>query len=301
MVRRLAVFYAVALAWSLASASIAFLGPRLVPDVPAPTWLAIAGMPYMFGPLVGALVASRQERTRFVEAVGLRWKPNGWWVLAWFAPVPFIAAVIVVSALAPGVDLATPLDAVRARYGGVVSPSELADVEASLAAVPPLVVAVGGTIAGLIAGASINALFAFGEEAGWRGYLPRVLREARFWPAALGTGALWGLWHAPLVLQGYNFPEQPVVGVACMVLACALLSPPLLWLRGKAGSVLAAALFHGTLNGVAGMTALFLLGGTSFSAGPLGIPACLVLAVVNALLLAAVPPGAKMAEVVPTD
>ncbi|MES2639170.1 MAG: CPBP family intramembrane glutamic endopeptidase [Myxococcota bacterium] len=298
MLRSVGLFYVVALAWSATCALAPLIGPSLAPDVPAPTWLVVAGVPSMFGPLVAAVVASRREGVPFSASIGLRWKPNRWWVASWLAPIPFVAAVIVASAALPGVDLATPLEAVRARYGGSLPPAELARAEAALATVPPVMVAVLGTLAGLIAGATVNAVAAFGEEAGWRGYLPRVLREARFWPAALGTGALWGLWHAPLVLQGYNFPEHPLAGAGWMVVACALLSPPILWLRGKARSVVAAALLHGTLNGVAGMTALFLVGGTSFSAGPLGVPACGLLLAANLLVFARVPATARMGDVV---
>ncbi|MDP2317552.1 MAG: CPBP family intramembrane metalloprotease [Pseudomonadota bacterium] len=298
MLRRLGLYVVVAFGWSAAFALLPLVGPALGPDVPATAWFIVAGVPYMFGPLVAAAVCARREGARFTEAVGLRWRPNPWWVAAWMAPLPFVAAVVGASALVPGVDVATPLEALRSTYADL-PPEALAEAEATLLAVPPAVVALGGAVAGLLAGATINGVVAFGEEAGWRGYLPRVLHEAPFWPAALGTGALWGLWHAPLVLQGYNFPEAPVPGVAVMTLACALMTPPILWLRGKAGSVLAAALLHGTLNGVAGITALFLVGGTAFTAGPLGLPACLVLAVVNVLLLAKVPVGARMGTVVP--
>ena len=47
------------------------------------------------------------------------------------------------------------------------------------------------------------ALIALGEEIGWRGWLLPVLagRTTRI-RAALGVGVVWGLWHAPALLQG---------------------------------------------------------------------------------------------------
>ena len=27
------------------------------------------------------------------------------------------------------------------------------------------------------------------------------------------TGFIWGVWHAPIILQGHNYPQHPVAGV----------------------------------------------------------------------------------------
>ena len=48
--------------------------------------------------------------------------------------------------------------------------------------------------------------------------LVRLLPLGR-WRAALIYGALWGLWHAPIIVGGYNYPGYPVLGVIMM---CAL-------------------------------------------------------------------------------
>lgn len=59
----------------------------------------------------------------------------------------------------------------------------------------------------------INGVFAFGEELGWRGYLlPKLLPLGKFWAYAL-LGIIWGLWHLPLVLVGFMYPEAPLAGV----------------------------------------------------------------------------------------
>jgi len=55
----------------------------------------------------------------------------------------------------------------------------------------------------LFIGPTINGIFGFGEELGWRGYLlPKLmpLGKAR---AYLILGVIWGLWHTPLVLLGF--------------------------------------------------------------------------------------------------
>ena len=63
-------------------------------------------------------------------------------------------------------------------------------------------------------GAIINGLLTLGEETGWRGFLLPALRPLGTWPALLVSGAAWGLWHAPIVLLGYNFDRPNIGGLA---------------------------------------------------------------------------------------
>lgn len=48
----------------------------------------------------------------------------------------------------------------------------------------------------------------FGEEWGWGYLLPRLL-PLGIWPGVLLSGLIWGLFHAPLTLQGYLYPNLP--------------------------------------------------------------------------------------------
>lgn len=63
----------------------------------------------------------------------------------------------------------------------------------------------------------INSFFGFGEEYGWRGYLlPKLMPLGK--PAAyLLLGVIWGLWHAPLIYVGFNYPGYPVLGILGMI------------------------------------------------------------------------------------
>jgi CAAX protease family protein len=97
---------------------------------------------------------------------------------------------------------------------------------------------------------TLNAMFAFGEEYGWRGYLlPKLLPlgEAR---AAVILGVIWGLWHAPLLIAGLNYPGvNPWIAIAMFVPTAVLMS--LLFTRlyvAAGGAVLVATLLHGSLN-----------------------------------------------------
>ncbi len=94
----------------------------------------------------------------------------------------------------------------------------------------------------------VNSIFAFGEEFGWTGYLmPRLLPLGR-WKATLIYGMIWGLWHAPLILVGFNYPGHPYLGVLLMCgMAIALgMAQVALWLR--TGSVILTAFLHGAFN-----------------------------------------------------
>lgn len=86
---------------------------------------------------------------------------------------------------------------------------------------------------------------ALGEEPGWRGFLlPRL--QQRFAPlmADLVLGAIWALWHLPLL--GHAVPSQHVAPFLIAVFAA---TPVLSRLcNGARGSVLLPMLMHATVN-----------------------------------------------------
>ena len=99
--------------------------------------------------------------------------------------------------------------------------------------------------------------FAFGEEWGWRGYLlPRLLPLGQ-WPALLISGAIWGFWHAPLILVGFNYPGHPVLGVSLMVIYCVIVGTILGWTRLATGSIWPAILGHASINASIGAAYVF--------------------------------------------
>ena len=102
-------------------------------------------------------------------------------------------------------------------------------------------------------------LFAFGEEFGWRCFLVGELADKKFLPSALFIGAVWGIWHAPMILlYGHNYPNDRALGVAMMVLFCVLVGAIELYFVVKAGSVWPAAIFHGVMNALGGVTVIMI-------------------------------------------
>ena len=138
----------------------------------------------------------------------------------------------------------------------------------------------GGTMAGL----TINGVAGFGEELGWRGFLQNEWQALGFWRSSWLIGAVWGLWHAPFILHGYNYPGHPVAGVFLMTLWTVLFAPLIGFVRLRSGSVFAAAIMHGAINGTAMAPALVVRGGDWMTVGVMGWPGILVLAMLNCAL-----------------
>jgi membrane protease YdiL (CAAX protease family) len=136
--------------------------------------------------------------------------------------------------------------------------------------------------------AIVNGLFAFGEELGWRGWLLPSLRPLGTWPALLISGTIWGIWHSPLILLGYNFAQPNLYGVALMVGGCVFYGVLIGWLRLRSGSVWPSVFAHGAFNAAAGFLLLVVAADTSAdpaATGPLGWVGWIVMAAVIAILV----------------
>jgi membrane protease YdiL (CAAX protease family) len=103
----------------------------------------------------------------------------------------------------------------------------------------------GGTVL-LASVLSIVALF--GEEYGWRGYLQSELFKLGRVRGVLLLGAIWGAYHWPVILMGWNYPGYPLPGLALMVLWCTAEGIVLSYAVLKSGSVLLAAFLHAVGN-----------------------------------------------------
>jgi membrane protease YdiL (CAAX protease family) len=139
-----------------------------------------------------------------------------------------------------------------------------------------------------IAAATINALLAFGEELGWRGFLVPALRPLGTWATLLLSGLIWGLWHAPVILLGYNFARTDASGVLFMVGGCVAWGVLLGWLRLRSASVWPAVFAHGALNASAGLIGMLYAAGTTYDmahAGPLGVAGWIACALVVVVLM----------------
>lgn len=104
-------------------------------------------------------------------------------------------------------------------------------------------------LASIFIGPTINAVFAFGEEFGWRGYLLPKLMPLGKRNAYIILGIIWGLWHAPLILIGFNYPGYPVLGIVAMVGVTTALGIFLNEMTLRYRSSILAGVIHGAFNG----------------------------------------------------
>lgn len=90
-----------------------------------------------------------------------------------------------------------------------------------------------------------------GEEIGWRGFLLKNLyKKMSFGKASLITGAVWALFHYPLLLMGnYNNGATPAwYALLCFTLAILSANTIINWLYIKSGSLWTALIFHSVHN-----------------------------------------------------
>jgi membrane protease YdiL (CAAX protease family) len=234
---------------------------------------------YMLLPMIVAMVLQMINKEKLTSTGLLRFKIRWSWLVAWILPVVIVLLTIFVNTLLPGCEFNTEMSAMIPADS---VPEEQKEMVSML--MTPAFLIVTTIISGLFAGATINALFAFGEEYGWRNYLIAALRDKKFACASIFIGIVWGLWHFPLILLGHNYPQHSVAGVFMMVIFCVLLSFIETYFVLKAKSVYPAAIFHGAINAVAGLNVLLIKGGNDLINGASGLSGFIVMAVVIAII-----------------
>jgi membrane protease YdiL (CAAX protease family) len=236
---------------------------------------------YMFMPMTMAIIVQKViYKEPLKQPLGISFRPNRWFLVAWLLPAVVAFATIGVSLLLPGVEYSPEMTGFFERLGSALTPGQLEEMRRQMAAFPIHVIWLA-LVQGLIAGITINAVAGFGEELGWRGLLQKELGHLGFWKSSALIGLIWGVWHAPIIIQGYNYPQHPMAGVVMMTLWTVLLSPIFSYVRLKAKSVIAAAIIHGSLNATAGLSLMVIAGGSDLTVGITGLAGFIVLTVVN--------------------
>ena len=134
---------------------------------------------------------------------------------------------------------------------------------------------------------AINIFFAFGEEAGWRGFLlTRLEEEFDRTTAIILSGLIWGVWHWPLILLfGYDYTyDTRFLGAFLFLVFTVILGAFFSWLRFKTGSVLIPSLAHGTFNAYIGF-GTFLFETERIMGFPAGLLSILCLSLFLGLIL----------------
>ncbi|SDJ14079.1 CPBP family intramembrane glutamic endopeptidase [Nonomuraea jiangxiensis] len=254
--------------------------------------LALSASLMMLTPTLGVLgvwAVSRTPAREWARRTGLtlgeRRRRTGGLVLAAWLGVPLLALLAMGISAALGLvslDLGRlSLFREAIEEGGVSAPADLGSV-----AVLQLVVAT-------LVGPVVNAVLAFSEEWGWRGWLvPRLVSSNGVLAGLVFSGAVWGLWHAPLTLLGYNYPLLGSWAALCFIGFCVLAGVLLGWLRLRTGSIWPAVVAHGSLNAI--VPQVLLLGDAAAPpnevlAGLTGLTGWALLALTGAALLRLIP------------
>lgn len=215
----------------------------------------------MFVPTIAALIVvffveKPEHKARALGLVPV--KPAGR-LISYLAIALFLPIILCISALVVGSLLGVyPADFVN--FSGFKQITEIQLAEVGITELP---LPVGALVALqfvniVIAALFINIIPALGEEIGWRGWLlPKLLRFGP-WPAILISGVIWGLWHAPVILLGYNYPGTPGwLALIAMTIFSTIMGGIFGWLRLRGGSVWPAALAHSSLNASATLFIVF--------------------------------------------
>jgi hypothetical protein len=236
---------------------------------------------YMFIPMIMAIVVQGFiYKEPLKESLGLSFKCNLWFFVAWFLPPLIALSSFGISLLFPGVEYSPGMEGMFEKLKPTVSPERLEEIRkqtANLSTHPIWL----GLMQGMASGVTINMISALGQELGWRGLLQREMGHLGFWKSSAFIGIVWGLWHIPIILQRQNSTLHPLHGILMMTVFTVLLSPIISYLRIKANSVLAASVIHGTVNATIGLSVMFIKGGNEFTAGVTGIAGFITLIIFN--------------------
>ena len=234
-------------------------------------WGIGLGVIYMLIPMtVGLIIQKLFYKQEVKESWQISFRINKWFLLAWLLPPFFNILTIFISLLFPQVSYSPDMSGIIEHFAKSVPPEKIAATKAAVASMPFYLIMLITLVQGLVAGISINGLVACGEEFGWRGFMFSELKHLNFWKASVIIGAVWGIWHFPLILMGHNYPEHNVAGVFMMTLFCILSGPLFMYVTIKTRSVIAAAIMHGTLNGTAGLALMVVKGGNDLIVGMTG-------------------------------
>ena len=294
--RLVSIFYVICFSLvSLVSLALYLAGANMGPTSAQLVFQLTVAFLYMPAPLIAALIAERVAKRRPLIRTTF---------VGFGRKLPRL--LLTYLALSVAVYLAYLLFAFL--FGNVVhvpGAGELATTQAGLAnnvttmfsemakargATPPTAAELGmpplgllyviALVSGLVAGVTINGLFAFGEEYGWRGFLMDELRPLGAVRANLLTGVLWGLFHAPIILLGFNFGPYRFLGILQMVVLCTPFSFLLWRARQFTDSLLIPAMLHGAFNAYAGFFLLLLVGRNPLVSVPVGLLGAAALALV---------------------
>jgi membrane protease YdiL (CAAX protease family) len=188
----------------------------------------------MYIPFVAALIASLKY-FRKQNALGFRRFSPIYTVLAY--AIPFIYLVLSYGLLWL-IDKGSFVGSLSglARYADAVTSQS---VPVSAAVTVSLIVMILTSI-----------ITAFGEEAGWRGFMYPIMQRLFGWKKAIVvSGIVWAAWHLPMIIAGVYLPTSNLlISIPLFIVEVFALTVIISWLRMASNSVWPAVFFHAGHN-----------------------------------------------------
>ena len=190
----------------------------------------------MYCPALAGMLTLRING-RSIGDLGWKWGETKYQIQSWYIPLlyAFIAYAIVWTL----------------GFGGFGNPEFTNSLVATMhLGGPPWVSVVVGIVLIGAYGLIRSTASALGEEIGWRGFLvPELSRTTSFTATAFISGAIWSVWHYPLLIfGGYNAGTPTWYGLTCFTVMVIAISFVFAWIRLKSGSLWTGAILHGSHN-----------------------------------------------------
>jgi membrane protease YdiL (CAAX protease family) len=190
----------------------------------------------MWCPALGALITCKYL-SRPVASLGWQWGQTRYQAMSYLIPLGY-------SALGYSIAWSTGL----AGWNG----QQTADAFSRFFGVGPVSQPVGVALYFLMVatiGVIQNCATTLGEEIGWRGFLvPELAKRFSFTATSVLSGAIWALWHMPIMIFGGFNVGTGWYGLVVVSLNMIVLCFVMTWLRLKSGSLWTAVILHAASN-----------------------------------------------------
>ncbi len=292
--KRIIIFLAIAFGISWITSLVIYLtgglinSPMIVPELNLSLATLLMATVIMWSPAIAHLItrAITHERWKDLWIKSTQHNSTKYVFIAWFLPgLLVIGGAVIFFLLFP-----QNYDAKLGILKQQLIETALASGSAVTTAINPWTVVLLQAGQALLLSPILNGLFTFGEEFGWRAYLLPKLMPQGGCKAVLISGVIWGAWHWPIILMGYNYgfdyPGAPWLGLLGMVWFTLTLGIIISWLTLKSGSVWPAVIAHAGINGIAAIGLLATQGNVNPLLGPtpVGILGGILITVMAAIL-----------------
>ncbi|MCS7112902.1 MAG: CPBP family intramembrane metalloprotease [Candidatus Bathyarchaeota archaeon] len=206
------------------------------------------GLARMYTPTVSVYLCVKLESRRFQDFVKKSLGSVSRRTILWYllSPIIVYAAMGLYVALASFIGLFS-LDSLVKVY------SETANLPIS-EALSLIYISIASAY---FASITVNAMFALGEELGWRSYLLSLLDGRLDFRSTFIIGIVWALWHtSAIALLRYSYPNLGVYGIPLYISLLIPINLAHLVVVKVSGSILPAASLHGALNALWNLTIL---------------------------------------------